>query len=283
MVSHRARQQRVQLRKSSICIEKPFGVRTFKRSARKQIERERAPSLWIFPGDGKKNLAVIRVNPPASFLGLPTELRQKILRMSYDVEELEQDLAALRSEDKKEAKRLDWAKAMSPNLISQMGKAMLAKFGLRSHEGELVALLSRKISNFSSISLLIHRDMSYVAKQWQYDLNKHLEHEHFRFQQPKARVVPARFEWLFAPNVRPLAPLGKKSQVVKLKGHQSKKKIRPQKCWYCTERHFGDDPVCPMARHDPGKWRQLTAEVSGKRGKGCAEPKFHGERVVFEP
>jgi hypothetical protein len=75
MVSHRARQQRVQLRKSSICIEKPFGVHTFKRSARKQIERERAPSLWIFPGDGKKNLAVIRVNPRASFLGLPTELR----------------------------------------------------------------------------------------------------------------------------------------------------------------------------------------------------------------
>jgi hypothetical protein len=263
-------------------IEKPFGLRTLKRSARKQIERERASSLWIFPGDDNRNLAVSRAHSPASLLGLPTELRQKILCMSLEIEELEQDMATIREEDKKKAKRLDWAKTMSPILLSKMDKAMLAKFGLRWHESELVVLLSRKISAFSSISPLIHQEMPYVAKQWQFDLEKHLNHEGFRIHRPIAKVIPARFEWLFAPNIGPLAPPGKKSQLVKLKGHQTKKKVRPKKCWYCTERHFGDDPVCPMARYDSGKWRQLTKDVSGKRGMGGGAPTFRGEKVMFE-
>jgi hypothetical protein len=282
MASHRARRQRAQLRKSHVQIEKPFGIRTLKRAARKRIERERAPSLWIFPGDGRRNLAGIRAYPPATLLGLPTELRQNILRMSYSIEDLQDDVAAIHQEDKKRAKRLDWAKAMSPILIDKMGKAMLTKFGLRSQECKLIIALGRKISLLSCISPFIHQEMHYVGKRWHIDLKKYLEHDHLRIHQPKPKVIPAGFEWLFNPGVGPLALPKKKSQVVKLKGRQSKQKVRPWKCWYCTERHFGDDPVCPMARYDPKRWQQMTKEVSGKRGKGGVEPTFRGEKVIFD-
>jgi hypothetical protein len=282
MASHRASRKRAQLRKSRVQIEKPFGLRTLKRAARKQIERERAPSLWIFPADGKRNLARSRVYPPATLLGLPTELRQNILRMSYSIEDLQDDVAAIGQEDKKKAKRLDWAKAVSPILIDKMGKAMLAKFGLRSHECELIIALGRMISLLSCVSPLIHQDMYYVGKRWHIDLEKYLDHDHLRIHEPKPKVIPAEFEWLFNPGVGLLAPPKKKSQVVKLKGRLSKPKVRPRKCWYCTERHFGDDPVCPMARYDPKRWQQMTEEVSGKRGKGGVEPTFRGEKVIFD-
>jgi hypothetical protein len=282
MASHRARRQRDQLRKSRIQIEKPFGIRTLKRAARKQIERERAPSLWIFPGDCRRNFGSSQMHPPASLFGLPTELRQKILHMSYSIEDLKHDTAVVRQEDKKNAKRLDWVKAMSPILLSKMGKAMVSKFGLRSQEGELVTQLGRRISILSRISPIIHQDMHYVAKKWHVDLENHIEHDHLRIHQPKPKVIPDGYEWLFAPDVGPLAPPRKKSQVVKLKGRQSRQKVRPQRCWYCTERHFGDDPVCPMARYDPKRWMRMTKEVSGERGKRGVEPTFRGEKVIFD-
>jgi hypothetical protein len=282
MTSHRARKQRAQLRESTIRIDATHELCTLKRSAKKRLEQERLPKLWIFPGDGNTRLGGTGAQVSNSVLRLPTELRQDVLYMSYSVEELERDVATVCSEDQKRGTRLDWSIAMSPKLLQDMGKAMRAKFGLRSREGVLVAMLNQKISEMCRVAPKFHQDMAYVAKRWHADLEEYVERNQLRVDKPKVLVVPEGYHRLHAPDVGPLGPNKKDSRVIKLNEQHSKKKIRPRKCWYCTERHFGDDPVCPMARIDPKGWNQLTRKVSGRRGQRCAELTFHGERVVLE-
>jgi hypothetical protein len=277
-----ARKQRHQLRESRIRIDVTHELRTLKRSSRKQLERERAPGLWIFPRDSE-NLGGNGVHPPASLLRLPPELRQEIVYMSYNIDELEREVTLLRPENQERAKRLEWFDSMSRMVPGKMGKAMLAKFDLRSREGELVTLLSRRVGILCRVSPFLWRDMSYVTKRWQADLEKHIgRKQDFLIHTLKCQTITGGYGWLYAPDFGPLAPKTKKSQVVHVDQRQSQKKVRPRKCWYCTERHFGDDPVCPMARYDPKRWQQFTKKVGGWRGKESATSTFRGEKVVFE-
>jgi hypothetical protein len=279
-----ARQRRYHLRKIGIHIGVPRELRTLKRSARKQLERQSTPLLWIFPGDGAHHPSGSRVHPTASLLGLPTELRQTILYMTYCMEELERDVADSRPEDNKRTRRLEWINRMSPKVRDMMGKGMIAKFGLNSREGELVTLLSRKVGILSCISILTRQDMHYVKKQWEADLEEYIDREPtFRIHtKPKPKVIAPGYEWLYAPDFGPLAPKPKKSQVVRAKNLKVQKKVRPRKCWYCTERHFGDDPVCPLARYNPEKWGQLTKKVVNWRRGDNTKSTYGGERVVFD-
>jgi hypothetical protein len=278
-----ARQRLYQLRKIDIHIGVPRELRTLKRSARKQLERQSAPLLWIFPGDGEHHPGGSGVHPPASLLGLPTELRQTILYMCYGMDELECDVAVSRPEENKRTRRLEWINRMAPKVRDKMGKGMVAKFGLRSREGELVTFLSRKVGVLSCISIVTRQDMHYVKKQWEADLENHIDREPtFRMHTPKPKVIAPGYEWLYAPDLGPLAPKPKKSQVVRAKKLKVQKKVRPRKCWYCTERHFGDDPVCPLARCNPGKWKQLTKEVVNWRRKDNTKSTYGGAKVAFD-
>jgi hypothetical protein len=278
-----ARQRRYHLRKIGINIGVPRELRTLKRSARKQLERQRAPLLWIFPGDCKPRPSSSVMRPRASLLGLPTELRQIILYMSYCMKELEQDVAESRPEDDKRTKRFEWIHRMSPKKREKMGKAMVARFGLRSCEGELVTFLSRKVGILSCISNLSRQDMQYVKKKWEADLEEYVDRKlTSRIHTSKLKVIAPGYEWLYAPELGLLAPKPKKSQVVRAEKLQIRKKVRPRKCWYCTERHFGDDPVCPMARYNPEKWQQLTKKVGGWRRKESMKPICWGKKVVFD-
>jgi hypothetical protein len=74
----------------------------------------------------------------------------------------------------------------------------------------------------------------------------------------------------------------KKGEAINVEPRESKKMKKPSKCWYCTERHFGNDPVCPIARSDPEKWVRFTKKVGGWRGKVQGQPTFKAKHVVFD-
>lgn len=85
----RTRKQSKKHEKVRLRIETLTPSRTLRRSAREQLERERAPRLWIWPWISDPTYRFGRVYARASFLGLPSELRQQILYESLDREELE--------------------------------------------------------------------------------------------------------------------------------------------------------------------------------------------------
>jgi hypothetical protein len=62
--------------------------RKLRTSARKQIDRERAPGLWIFPWVMAPSGKFERAYPRTSLLGLLAELRQRILYESFNLNEL---------------------------------------------------------------------------------------------------------------------------------------------------------------------------------------------------
>jgi hypothetical protein len=90
------------------------------------------------------------------------------------------------------------------------------------------------------ISPPVNVEMQHVGKQWQSDLDRFLN----RGTQLRLHAADDTTR-LFTPAV---AIRTKKTQgsVIKAEGPKAKKRLRPQKCWHCTERHFNHDSVCPM-------------------------------------
>jgi hypothetical protein len=272
---------------SKIRIEPHHKLRTLKRSARNRLEKERAPQLWILPWHESQNPSKTpgRKYPQATLLGLPTELRQTILFESYSVLELIEDAEPFNKGRAKKLKRLPtWFGPESANRRIRMDKAMRTKFGLNSYESELIAILSRKIGALCRVSPLVRSDMAYVSKRWREDLGEYLQRRlNVALDAPKTDRVPRGFEWLHAPLVTPAMRSDKKGKAVKAREKEAGRRVRPPKCWYCTERHVDGDAVCPMARRDPERWEEMTKKVGGWRSKkGRGRPTFQGRRVVFE-
>ena len=268
------------MEKRKIRIESFHEPRTLKRAARKKLERERAPQLWIYPCKDLGHSAG-RVYPRASLLGLPTELRQQILYMSYPMEELERDLSAVILTRKRKS-LLKWASTAEPVRVMKMEQHLRIKFGLNDHEADVVAVISRRIGVLSLISPLVAREVKHVCAQWKSDLDEHLGHKlHLRLDAPRFPIVPEGMEWLLTPSFT--EPLSKKKagKVIQATRPTGTKK-RPMKCWRCTERHYGKDPVCPMARSDPEKWQKMTKKLNGRGGKVDVVPTFKAKHVAFE-
>lgn len=139
-------------------------------------------------------------------------------------------------------------------------------------QGELATVLSRRIGVMRCISPLVNAEMQYIGRKWQSDLARSWY-----------GVQPQQHASAF-PMITPAEALATRGQgpVVNAKGSKTKKRVRPQKCWHCTERHWNRDPVCPMARHEPEKWIQMTRKVRGRRAKRGAKVTFKGKKVVFE-
>jgi hypothetical protein len=256
-------------------------LRTLKRSARKHIERERATHLQIFPWNDLPH-SNGRLYPRASLLGLPTELRQNILYLSYSMEDLERDTRAVHL-TKREERNMLWASTARSIPLGRMCASTRKKFDLSPQEGELITVLSRRIGALSLVSPLIYEEAKYVCGRWKSDLDMHLEREtSIQLETPRLPPVNEAFGWLYAPNVAVPRPKATTGQVVGMKEKVPKKKVRPSKCWYCTERHPSNDPVCPMARSNPKKWQKMTRKVGGWRGRVQVQLTVKAKKMVFD-
>jgi hypothetical protein len=254
-------------------------LRTLKRSARTQLDRERGPSLWIMPWNGSKQPEVAggRTFPRASLLGLPPELRQEILYQSCQVKELKADARTHYTKTPCRVKR-----TMASRGQNRPDSDLLAKFNLNTREGELVAMLSKKVGTLCRTSPLIRQDMEYVCKRWQFELEKLLNRDlPFRLYKSKLPKILEGMQWLHTPSVTAALRARHEENVINGKDRRGSTK-RPQKCWYCTERHYGIDPVCPMARQSPENWRQMTKVVGGRRGRKAAKHTPTARKIVFD-
>lgn len=273
----KANKKRRVITKERLRINVPVQLRTLKRSARKQLDKERAPSLWVLPWHESNQLGVGRVYPLASLLGLPSELRHKILYRSYRVEELKAEAKATYAKKPGRAKR-----AMASGGQQRLDCELLAKFNLTTREGELVATLSTKVGILCRTSPLIRQDMEYICKWWQEDLEELLGRDlAFHLHRPKFPKVPEEMEWLHTPSIAVALRAEGEGNVIKGKQRGGKRK-RPQKCWYCTERHYGIDPVCPMVREDPNKWKEMTRKLGGRRGGKAAKTTAESRKIIFD-
>jgi hypothetical protein len=161
---------------------------------------------------------------------------------------------------------------------------MRTRVSLNSYEGELVAMLSRKIGALCRVSPLVRSDVQYVSKRWQGDLEEYLQRRlDVSLDAPETNRIPRGLEWLYAPLVTPAVQIDKKGKVIKVREKEAGRRARPTKCWLCTERHVDGDAVCPMARRDPEKWEEMTKKVGGRKSKKVrGRPTFNGRKVVFE-
>jgi hypothetical protein len=257
-----------------------YELRTLKRSARKQVERERATQVQIIPWNDLPH-STGRGYPRASLLGLPTELRQNILYLSYSMEDLERDTQAVHLT--REERNLIWAGTTQSIPLGRMRAPMRKKFDLSPHEGELLTVLNRRTGALSLVSPRVHKELKYVRDRWKSDLDMYLEREtKIRLETPDLPVVARGSEWLFAPNIALPQPKALKGQVIETEEKVLKRKVRPSKCWYGTERHLDSDPMCPMARSDPKKWKKMTRKVGGWRGRVHVESTVKAKKVVFD-
>jgi uncharacterized OB-fold protein len=257
-------------------------LRTLTRAARKQMKRERAPKLWIFPSNkfvsSEKEKAA--AHPRASLLGLPKELRQRILVESCSVQDLKSEAFAFPWADKKQVKNLEAGSKLPLDLLGSKLPTLLAKVSANPQEEELLATLCKKAGNFSCISAVIRQDMPYVANQWLKSLDEHLD---------KERQTQAQASELYAAALPAAAGPVRRNQgggqIMKHKKSKPYKKFRPMQCWDCGKRHHGIDPICPMARADPEKWKQMTKKVVGKRNKAATkytESRAVNTKIVFD-
>ncbi|KAF2823118.1 hypothetical protein CC86DRAFT_396585 [Ophiobolus disseminans] len=271
--TNKARKRRKALLNTPVHIGGHYERRILKRSARKQLEKEHASQLWIFPWMGLVHTGSSRerIYPQAHLLGLPTELRQHILHLSYSMKEVESDTKTFEQERKT-------VRPLKGGHATQQ-KTMLEQLQLKPHEAHLVTILGRRIGSLSQVSPIFCDDMKYVSKLWQRDLERHLNHSlQLRLDAPRIEG----YDWLYAPNVAQPDSRQKEGHVIQAKSIGSGKRVRPPKCWYCTERHYNNDPVCPMARRDPKRWENMTKRVGGWREKPHVHPTFKGSRIVFD-
>jgi hypothetical protein len=144
-------------------IEVKHKLRTLKRAARKQLERDREPQRWILPSfEGRKLCSGAGQSyPQASLLGLPNELRQHILYQSYCIRHVEDDARSPAIGFSKQA----WTSTVQSVLLQSKQHNMLVRPSPHSYEKALVLVLNRKIGEYSRISALIRQGMEYISKR----------------------------------------------------------------------------------------------------------------------
>ena len=148
------------------------------------------------------------------------------------------------------------------------------------YEGNLVTVLGTRIGEISRISPLVRAEMSYVSKLWKTDLEEHLDRE-LKLKLPIVTVTEGP-DWLFTPTDTQPLPKKKKGIVIKASKSGTGKRARPQKCWYCLERHAPRNTMCPMAMRNPEEWKKMTKIVGGWRATAGKQERLMGKKIVFE-
>jgi hypothetical protein len=260
-----ARKRRKAIVKQKLYISSQVPTRTLKPSARKQLARERAPSLYIYPSDKKPFAYPGREYPQASLLGLPAELRQLILYKAFDMGELENMV----KQQKKLNRQLTVPEVRANKELKESQEKVL-NTNLTPTQRDFVTILGRRIRELRSLSPRSYQDMEYVKKLWQRRLENYIK------LQFSGDIGAPTFAFPVADD----RMLGTKGRVEKGE-YPSKLGRRLHRCWYCTERHLGCDPICPMEREDPERWHGLTKKVGGWRARMKPRTIFKGTRIVF--
>ena len=146
----RARKLRVKLEKQKLFINNRPALRTLKPAVRKRLARERAPGLWILPPMNTKQGGPYA---HASLLGLPAELRQTILLLSYDVNAMV--VHTLQSTERGEGD---------------------------SHN--VATALRERITQLCQVSPVLRDDMQYVGRVWQ----QQIESSEVKIKEVKALI-----------------------------------------------------------------------------------------------
>ncbi|KAH8712284.1 hypothetical protein GQ44DRAFT_625348 [Phaeosphaeriaceae sp. PMI808] len=266
------------LARKPLIIGKHQERRSLSRSARRKIGREHAVRLWIISEpDAMFSHICDRTYPPATLLGLPRELRQRILYKSFDFDSFDALKCVTETFDRHEQISDKSTKKV------QLHDVELERMHIRPCEEDLIRMLNCRAIDFSCVSPVLRVDMKYVKKQWQVDL------ENYIVQEVKKRLHASRlladgdpYRWVQNSPIVLYSRVGREQgKTIKVKCRLTKKSLRPLKCWYCTTRHPGSDPVCPMERQDPVKWEMLTKKICSSRRKVTIEPTFRGSRRVL--
>ena len=146
----RARKLRVKLEKQRLSINNRPALRTLKPAVRKRLAKERAPGLWILPPMNTKEGGPYA---HASLLGLPAELRQTILLLSYDVNAMV--VHTLQSTERGEGD---------------------------SHN--VATALRERITQLCQVSPVLRDDMQYVGRVWQ----QQIESSEVKIKEVKALI-----------------------------------------------------------------------------------------------
>jgi len=202
--------------------------------------------------------------PEASLLGLPTELRQRILH------ELSTYAHPIRptTKDLEDIRQLYDAKVQEVKRPYEGLEISRFRHNLAIH---------RRVGEFSCVSALIRRDMEYVKRLWQRDLEDALT---LQFNDNKHGMVNAVDLYLDSSNESIWHAEGKQGVVVEGKERGASMR-RPGKCWRCMERHYNYDTLCPMARNDPKRWEKLSKRMNGWMPSESDTSLFRGTRIVF--
>ncbi|KAL1606291.1 hypothetical protein SLS60_003693 [Paraconiothyrium brasiliense] len=232
-----AKRKKLKARKMHLRIDANPDIRRTLRTTPRKAVRKATDARYIHPWI--QNNAAFRlqecVRPTASLLGLPREIRQKIL-----------DLCSSFAEEDIPGTQIYWSRWWSARW----------------------RMLRARIGELSCVSPVLRVDMAYVGAQWKKQLR--LEEEEMRARKEELRRPNLRRHQAHnTPYWRKLER--EKGQVVEVKRRKKEsKRKRSPKCWYCVERHpkggniAFEDPVCPMERRAEAKWFEETKVYKGK-------------------
>ncbi|KAF2028245.1 hypothetical protein EK21DRAFT_114019 [Setomelanomma holmii] len=276
-----ARKRRRDLVNTQLHIGTHHDLRKLKRSTRKKLAKESAPRLWIFPWLAEVSLGYeSRIHFRASLLGLPIELRQKIIHQSYTKEDLLYDVEVFRNgrgSRETRMRRILWVDKDQPTSNNRHDMSQR-----QGQEKELFTILNRRISGLSRVSRVLYEDMKSVGRRWRADLDKWLgKQQEYQMQDTSNPAAVSGLNALAALQLRAPVRARKKDFVIKVRKSKPGKRVRPPKCWYCTERHHDGYPICPMAKRDQGKWRKMTSPVGEQRSTHYKHATFKRKKTIF--
>ena len=251
--------RRQALAETKLSISSQLVLRTLKPSVRRQLAKERIPSLWILPDDiNFRSTQREGPYPSASLLDSPAELRQYILVMSYDVRQMAQCRFELFGEKPRKKPRAGKLQAASERPLTGLEYSITKRINSRAAE---LCLVSRVVSE----------DMRYVGKHWQHAIEAFM---HEKIDVDTLRVP----DFTIRPDPHYSGP---RQRSVVIKGDdRSLKGRRPGKCWYCTERHVPGQLGCPKSIEDPQRWLRETRALGGWRSRTQMNDSFKVTKVV---
>ncbi|KAF3034368.1 hypothetical protein E8E11_003335 [Didymella keratinophila] len=251
------RKRREQLAKQKLQFSSEPILRSLKGAARKQLVKERAPTLWILAADIDFRRSHCSGHLKASLLGLPAELRQEIPPLSFEVEEMV-SYQPSRSHEKPRCFRAKKASVVSRKLDRQQ---------------RIMDKLNSRVSELCQVDRIISGDLCIAGRHWQRAIeslsDRTIDLAALEFPDFAKPVFTVIYE-----------SKRKKSKVIKGDDRPLKSK-RLGKCWYCTERH--DRSGCTRATEDPQKWLRDTKAVAGWRLRAHTKPSFQFQvkKIVF--
>ena len=235
------RKRREELAKQKLQISSGPILRSLKGAARKQLIKERAPTLWILPADINFRRSHCSDYPKASLLGLPAELRQNILLLSFDVRVIVSEEMYYQPRRYRDKPRDFRAKKM---------RTVSKKLSNNPHQ-RTMDRLNDKVAELCQLHRIVSDDMRYIGRYWQRVIES--------ITDKKIYVDALKFPDFAKPVPIPMyESKRKRGRFVKGDDRPLKGK-RSGKCWYCTERH--DTSGCTRANENPQKWFQDTKPV----------------------